>query len=81
MTTRTINYNQLLSIYSDKLDCEGKVILMMEEMIKDILQKHNIKDENLAMALAEIYDLFLKEVESDLVSKVQRDAAMKGIQL
>ena len=34
---------------------------MMEIMIKEILEKHNIKDENLANALAEIFEMLYQE--------------------
>jgi hypothetical protein len=53
----------------------------MEYLIKEILEKHNIKDENLANALAEIYQVFYKQSQSDMESDYRLKALMKGITL
>ncbi len=51
---------------------------MMEHSIKAILEEHGIKDDKLANALADIYQLFREELESDLVNDNDLQNYMKG---
>jgi hypothetical protein len=53
--------------------------IMMDILIKGILEKHGIKDENLAAALAEILELNYDETQRKMESDISISMRMKGI--
>lgn len=50
----------------------------MEHAIKSILEEHGIEDEKLANALADIFALFLQEVDKDQANKFDLENYMRG---
>ena len=51
---------------------------MVDITINEILKKHGINDENLAKALAEIFEEFYKESKEREVSELKLKALMQG---
>lgn len=54
---------------------------MFEMMINEILKKHDVKDENLAKALAEIFENFYNESQKREMTELRMKALTKGISL
>lgn len=51
----------------------------MEHAIKSILEEHEINDEKLAKALADIFQLFLEESKSNIEKEIMLENFSKGI--
>lgn len=55
--------------------------MMIDILIKEVLKKHDINDENLAAALAEIFDIFYEETQSKMSQDLSNSLRMNGIKI